>query len=145
MYRFFRYCELLDSATSSTARSDVLTIIASSRALNSRCTGRWWVDCARPQSLLEDSVYVMTSQSSSRRSRGLTPLVCRVHYYTRRQYTLWRQGFDACRFNDVGQTQCRHRDSLETYQHLQSQTFEATWGYIQFQTATSTRFIIKYL
>jgi len=37
------------------------------------------------------------------------------------------------------------RQFRDWYQHLQSQTFEATWGYFQFQTSTSTRFIIKYL
>jgi len=56
LYRFFRYCELLDSATS-TPRSDVFTIITSARVLHIRCTGRWWVDYARHTSLLEDNVH----------------------------------------------------------------------------------------
>ena len=114
MYRFFRYCELLDSATS-TARSDIFTLITSARALHIRCTGRWWVDCARHTSLLEDNVrdditvvVVVTAV------QGLPSHVCRVSYFTRKYHELWRQRFEACRFHDVGQTLCRQFDSFDT-------------------------------
>jgi len=55
LYRFFSFCALLDSATS-TARSDDFTLTTSARALHIRCTGRWWVDYVLLLLLIEDNI-----------------------------------------------------------------------------------------
>ena len=117
---------------------------------NSPFSGRWWMDCTRPLSLLQDNVrdditvvVVVTAVQS------LTSHVCRVPYYTRTWYELCCQRFEAKEaytLNDVGKTLCRQLDSFKTkiinilsLRHLK--TFHATF----YKSSTFTGFITKYL
>jgi len=99
---------------------------------NSLFSGRWWWDCTRPLSLLQDNVrdditvvVVVTAVQS------LTSHVCRVPYYTRTWYELCCQRFEAYTLNDVGKTLCRQFDSFETDVNILSlrrlNTFYATF------------------
>ena len=145
MYRFFRYCELLDFVLSSRSRSDVFTIIASSRTLNSPFTGRWWVDCARHESLLEDSVrddvpvVVVTALQRSDVAHVSFPLLYMEMIYSDVMGS--KVANFSCRLDTVS-------SSPSVSRLISTSSVSDRWNYskiFHFRSYTPTPFVIKYL